>query len=220
MLDQFVDVKQTLAQTIHLDSIAVITDSNTSDSINISLIVMEQIKQAKLKSELDAKQLTDAKDTTIIANQVSSQTENNDSIILTTQLPIKPEGKNEMNAASIMQTELKDSGGIDSKVAILSGAAVIAIGFISFRRIKFSKKSGVNKLKKNINLMREEKFVRSTDKKLSQLRSKLRMNAEYFSMKENSVSAKAKGLNISKGELMLAAKIKSFELSESCSPRQ
>ena len=118
-LNQFADTKQTFAQTIHLDSIAVITDSNTADSVNISLMVMEQIKQAKLKSELEAKQLSETKDTTKVAEQVSTQSENKDSAILTSQLPVNPEVKNEMNAASIVKTELKEDGGKDFSVAVL-----------------------------------------------------------------------------------------------------
>ena len=60
--------------------------------------------------------------------------------------------------------------------------------------------------------IREEKVVVKDDPKLKNVRTKLKNNSEHFTA-ENSFGEAAKELNISKGELLLAAKIKSYELS-------
>ena len=82
-LNQFAENNQILAQTIHLDSIAVISDSSSSDTVNISLMVMDQIKQAKLKNEIESKRLSEAKDSTLIAEQSPTQSINKDTALLT-----------------------------------------------------------------------------------------------------------------------------------------
>lgn len=217
--NQLLAIQVTSAQTIYLDSIAVIEAPNVSDTVIISLMVKQQIEQAKINRESELKNINENRDSITQAGQNQQLIENDDSTILAEQFLFNGLNVENSNPPAVITGESKDHSGFDLKLAVLSGAAIAAFGFVSFRRIKLNKTTGLKTLKKNINLMREEKFVVTANKRISRLRSELRKNPEYLVVKDKSVSKTAKDLNIAKGELMLAAKIHSFELSKSCSPR-
>lgn len=214
-LKQFLLVENVHAQKIYLDSISVITDSNSGDSLIISSIVSKQIAEALLKQQQSIQNVIIETDST---NETAEHKEN-DSLNIAIVPPSVNTGQNIESKAGGIQTVLENESGIDYRIALLSSAVLLAAGIVSIRRIKLSRKS-LKGLKNNINLMREEKIVKPADKKLSQLRSKLKKSTEQLGSLDEAVSLTAKNLNIAKGELMLAAKIKSFELAKSCSPRQ
>ena len=126
-------------------------------------------------------------------------------------------GTNDEKSFNIMEKigELLAKSNEDmARVVLLGGSTFLVFGTVLIRRIKIKKKSiRRKKLVKNINSIREEKVVVKEDPKLKEVRTKLKSNPEYFS-EENSFDETAKELNISKGELLLAAKIKSYELSK------
>ncbi len=213
-LKQFLFVDEAYAQKIYLDSISVITDSTISDSINISSIVSKQIAEALLKQQEQIQNVVVEQDT--VTEKTEEQKDSLNIAIVPASDIIK---QNAATDNGLLKTESENESGIDFRIAVLSSAVLLAAGIVSIRRIKLSRKS-LKGLKNNINLMREEKIVKPADKKLSQLRSKLKKSTEQLGSLDEAVSLTAKNLNIAKGELMLAAKIKSFELSQSCSPRQ
>lgn len=216
-LKQLLFVENVYAQRIHLDSIAVITDSTVSDSISISSIVSKQIAEALLKQQQQIPNVIAEKDTAKEkAEDLNTKKDSLNIAVVPASNIIKHNPGTELN---ITKTDSENESGIDFRVAIFSTAVLLAAGIVSIRRIKLGRKS-LKGLKNNINLMREEKIIKPADKKLSQLRSKLKKSTEQLGSLDEAVSLTAKNLNIAKGELMLAAKIKSFELSQSCSPRQ
>ncbi|QQS35501.1 MAG: hypothetical protein IPM56_14795 [Ignavibacteriales bacterium] len=208
-----------LSQKIYLDSIAVVTETQSGDSINISEIVSRQIESALLKQTL-ADQIDSVKIDSTSLSVSDQKSEETDSAVVIPAANLNNNIKVEFNTSGITKNIKKEESGIDYRVTVLSAAVLLAAGVVSFRRIRINRKSGFKNLKQNINLLREEKIIKSADKKLSRLRTALKKSADTMGDLEKSVSSTAKNLNIAKGELMLAAKIKSFELSKSCTPQQ
>lgn len=100
-------------------------------------------------------------------------------------------------------------------VTIFISGAVLILGFFFGRKLLKglfgqSKKS----LKKNINLIRNEKPVYMKNKKLYELRSKLAESNNLYGMSEEAIPGKAREMNVGEGEIMLAAKIKAVQLSK------
>ena len=88
--------------------------------------------------------------------------------------------------------------------------------FILVRRYisRFNSKS-LSSLKERIGLMREEKIGGSkSDAKLVKSRKILRSNPAVFKVTEEQLSKAARKMNLSKGELILAARLKFFEVKE------
>ena len=77
-----------------------------------------------------------------------------------------------------------------------------------------SKKTVKRDMKDGIKLIREEKVRDKKDSQLSQIRNKLMGNASSFQLSKDSISKNARELNIAKGEIYLAARIKSHELKK------
>jgi len=92
--------------------------------------------------------------------------------------------------------------------------SVVILFFVFTRRIvlSFTRKSK-KALKKKIGMMREEKVGGSkSNPKLAKTRMSLKDNLEMLKQNDRQVSKKAKQLNISKGELLLAARLKLYEV--------
>lgn len=99
------------------------------------------------------------------------------------------------------------------KAGVIMLFAVSTFSYIFFRRRRIRNKKDFNKIfKKNINLIRAEKlFSKEDNPALNSLRNQL---VENESITSRSISSKAKELHISKGELILASKIKSYQLAQ------
>ena len=96
----------------------------------------------------------------------------------------------------------------------LAGSIVILFAF-SFRRTLLAlKKRSTLTLKNKIALLREEKVIAKTNPKLENARKKLRDNKSIFDVSEKHISKVAKELNVAKGELLLASRIKLFEIGK------
>jgi hypothetical protein len=94
------------------------------------------------------------------------------------------------------------------------GLVSLATLFIVFFRRRVIKRKGVSKriLKNGIKLIREEKVKYKANVELSMVRNKLLGNPTSFQLTNDSVTKNARDLNIAKGEIYLAARIKSHEL--------
>jgi len=91
-------------------------------------------------------------------------------------------------------------------------SAVILLMVIGRRVILGLKTHASLKLKSRIQLLRNDKIRSKNDPKLRKSRKKLCANETLFNRSEKHVSKKARELNIAKGELFLAARLKFFEV--------
>lgn len=101
------------------------------------------------------------------------------------------------------------------KFYVLGGAALLAFSFVMVRRMLQgrSKKTGKN-LKNNIRILREENVVKREQPELKSVRSKLLNSPVILNNHGKPLAEVAKELNIAQGEIILAAKIKSYELAK------
>lgn len=101
------------------------------------------------------------------------------------------------------------------QIKIFSVIALIITFALIFRRtILHLKRRAARALKKKIEMLRSEKVVSETDPKLQVARKKLRNNKSIFDTSEKQISRTAKEMNIAKGELLLAARLKLFEIGK------
>jgi hypothetical protein len=184
--------------SLAMDSIDLTMDSIIAvDSVNIREMVEEQITAAK-------KKMLEEKESAITG------------ILTSNEKTVPKETGNEVHLGVIEKIRefLYKANKDMARVALLAGSTFLVFGTVLIRRVKIKKKNiRRKKLVKNINSIREEKVVAKDNPKLKNVRTKLKNNPENFG-EENSFGETAKELNISKGELLLAAKIKSYELSK------
>ncbi|MFA7418977.1 MAG: hypothetical protein WCZ90_04755 [Melioribacteraceae bacterium] len=90
------------------------------------------------------------------------------------------------------------------------------IGFVLARRVIVSfTRSSKKALKQKIGMMREEKVGGSKlDPKLTKARRVLKDNLDIFKQADKQIDKKAKQLNLAKGELLLAARLKLYEVGK------
>lgn len=92
------------------------------------------------------------------------------------------------------------------KIGFLILFSISIFSYIAIRRKKISGSNGNNTLKKNIKLMREEKFIKPIDPKLKKIRTSLCLTSKNLNASERDITDTAKKYNIAKSELLLAAK--------------
>ncbi len=102
------------------------------------------------------------------------------------------------------------------KFYILGGASIAAFSFVYIRR-KFLKLvlKPDKSLKNNIKTIRGENLIKRERPQLKSIRSKLVNSPVILNNHGKSLPSVARELNISQGEIILAAKIKSYELAKS-----
>ncbi len=107
---------------------------------------------------------------------------------------------------------VKESGSstLFIKLSILVFAGIIATFWVIKRRSDEQKIKNVQQLKKNIKLVREEKFIKEIDPKLKAIRTSLYLNSSNLNPVGKGVSQRAKALQIAKGELLLASRIRLY----------
>ncbi len=102
---------------------------------------------------------------------------------------------------------------LDTRMLIIIGFSILAFLIVFIRRIKNKSHSqSFDKSKENTQLITEEYNLKENNPELNLVRSRL-VNQSAVEFSDNSVSSKAKGFKIGKGEVILAAKIKSYQLA-------
>ncbi len=102
---------------------------------------------------------------------------------------------------------------LDTRLFIIIGFSVLAFIIVFIRRIKNkSRYQSFDKPKENTQFITEEYNLKENNPELNLVRSGL-VNQSAAELSTNFVSSKAKGLKIGKGEVILAAKIKSYQLA-------
>lgn len=94
--------------------------------------------------------------------------------------------------------------------------SVLIVGFVFIRRFILSfTRTSTKALKKKIGLMREEKVGGSKENpKLAKTRRVLKENLELLKQTDGQIGKRARQLNLSKGELLLAARLKLYEVGK------
>ena len=159
--------------------------------VNVHQLVQKQIENVKTKEE----------------NQI--QEKQTPEIQISKQQPvIQPVVREESKTQSI-----SSSSGFtpfEMKLVILGSFSSLVLFVVGIRRIKKNKFETKNtpdaEFKKNIQMVRAEKFIRPIDPKLKKIRTNLYLNTRYLNETNSSVSDAAKKLNIAKTELILAAR--------------
>jgi len=175
------------------DDSLIIPSNGETDSINISQIVAAQIKKAH------DKMLTEqSKPQTVAPHPEKIKSEQ----AITHSLITLPSIINTLSSTKM-------------KISMLAFASFFAALVVIVRRKRFSRifKSR-QALKNNIKLLREERIFVKHNSKLSDVRNKLKNNPTLYSNSKERFSQVAKDLNISQGEILLAAKIKAHELGK------
>ncbi len=177
----------------------IIPGNGEAESVNIKKMVAAEIEQAHKK---------------MLEEQSIPKT------VKTQNVKIKKAGTIEQSVIAlpgILYTF--SSAGI--KVVILAFASIIAALVIVLRRKKSSKIFRTRQaLKNNIKLLREEKIFIKQNNKLSGIRFKLKNSPTLYGHSKEGLLKAAKSLNISQGEILLAAKIKSHELDKTWLTKQ
>lgn len=90
--------------------------------------------------------------------------------------------------------------------------SALIIGALTFRRFSlFFKKKFKDDLKKKITMIREEKLISKENKKQTKLRKTLTKNPVLNKINEKSITKTARNMNVTQGELILAARLKYLE---------
>ena len=191
-----------------LSSISNSSTSNVSaapDSVDIRQMVEEQISAIKIR------QLEKAKKSENIAEKsetsLTSKDENrSDLFYIYTSL---------VSTLERIKTSLLSLDVMNNKFSILGFATILIFSVVIIRRKILSRqKDNKNSLKENIRLLREEKAVKKLNPKLTDVRNSLIRDSLTFANPKAGISKIAKELNIAKGEILLAAKLKSHELNK------
>lgn len=182
---------------VNIDSVLSKLSYIQQDTINISELVRKQIEEARSKAETSEFFVEEkpAQDTT---------TANIESAVIS--IPVANISKTETNKV----TEMIESLSINVKIFL--AISIVILILVSFRRLLIRLKKNVgNGLKKRIAMIREENVIVKKDRKLSKTRKALKKLKLIENISGNGVELMARELSISKGEILLASKIKKFE---------
>jgi len=182
---------------VNIDSVLSKITYVPQDTVNISELVKLQIEKARLKEEMSQS----------VANETPKQYEEAEkakSSVIT--IPVS-------SITTVKNNRLVDffnSLSIDVKIFIAVSTMILFA--VLFRRIliQFKKNEGKG-LKKRIAMIREEDVIVKKDRKLSKTRKALRKIKVIENVPSGSLDLIARELSISKGEILLASKIKKFE---------
>ena len=165
--------------------------TQTSDTIRISDLVQQQIEKAKEKrsAELQA-----------TANIIEE--------ILVTPAIVK-----EVPKSSTSIKEFVGSMPLHIRIFILI-SILIMIFVISRRIVVVFQRKSLRILKEKIRLLREEKVRSKENPKLKRFRKELKERRLILNYSEKHITKVARDLNIAKGELLLAARLKLFEVGK------
>ncbi|KAF0151664.1 MAG: hypothetical protein FD143_1797 [Ignavibacteria bacterium] len=183
------------AQTIETKETA------SADSIDLHALVAKQI------SDAIARQKQDELNPKLEEKHITLETN-------TTQKPVEREQLKPVQAESSPFLSVLTS--VPWQYKVFAFASAVLLGLVFTRRIVLSfARSSKKALKKKIGLMREEKIGGSKENpKLAKVRKSLKDNLDMLKQPDAKIGKKAKQLNISKGELLLAARLKLFEVGK------
>lgn len=185
-----------------ISSFAQVADSvnfASNSAIDIKAIVQRQINDAMKKKSQPFVSTANEKD--VISVPVK-------------EVMHKVENEKTNNAEINIFTKLVERIPLQYKVYLFLSTAII-FGLMFRRSFLHFKKASIKKLKNRIALLREEKIGGSiVNPKKRKLRLELKENLSAIKPSEIEIAKTAKQLNISKGELILAARLKLLEVNK------
>jgi len=122
-------------------------------------------------------------------------------------------GTSNKQNSSIASNDVLNSG-LKYKFAAIILAMIISTGYVVIKRKKAANKNDLKRPKENLFSAKTEKPIRRERNELSIIRENLKKNAVFLSPHDREISKSAKELKIAKGELYLAAELKSLELTK------
>lgn len=176
---------------VNIDSVLSSINYMEPDSVNISEIVQAQIESAKLKAMQDQLKPVENKDSEK-TGRIS--------------IPVTNIKKTEESALTEYFNSLKPEVIV---FIIISAALIVAV--ISRRIVIGAKKKVKNSIKQKIAMIREENVILKPDRKRRKVRLLLRKNKFIEKLSGSNISSQARELEISKGEILLASRIKILE---------
>jgi hypothetical protein len=171
---------------------AVKISAEKSDSININALIQKQIETARENEKKE--KLRNAKKEIKAAVRTAAP-----AVINTENAQVKEEPFLSLNI-----------------ILFIAGSCCILLYFL-YRKYFVRGAKEKSELKRNIKLLREEKLIVKTKEVKNNPRVKLVSDTAQRSSKEMAVSRMAKEMNVSQGEILLAARIKSYEMAKVCS---
>lgn len=192
--------------------LALVFSSATAQNVNATSISASDttLLSSNGEEEVDVASMVDKQ----IAIAQAKQWENKEKPVVQKQaLSSAPETetKSDWLAAPLMQLGVSQE--MLTRIEIMFASVMLVFGSVVTRRFVLKHKSKSNHLRSNIQSLRLEKSVVKKETKLKNIRENLLKSSIYLSNTEGSLAQKAKELKIAKGEIILAAKIKSYELS-------
>ncbi|MCX7875629.1 MAG: hypothetical protein N2321_05595 [Melioribacteraceae bacterium] len=169
----------------------------SNDSIDIKAIVQNQIEEAKKKKSFIYDESVNAqiKDEKLLNEKILSESRTN-------------------NANVSFVSNFYSNLPIQYKLFMVLSLVIILSIIIRRSFIQLKRKS-IRNYKNKIALLREEKISGSVvNNKKRQIRIKLKDNPIALQQNEKEIALNAKQLNISKGELLLAARLKLLEVNK------
>ncbi len=165
----------------------------TMDSVDIRALVQKQIEEArakKVENFLNVQPTAEAKIEVPVVKKVQPKEASNTLVDFFLNQPVH--------------------------YMIYEVVSFFIVGFVLLRRtIKNFGKSSKKNLKIKIGLMREEKIGGAkVSPKLIKIRKLLKDNLEIFKQNDRQLARTARQLNVSQGELLLAARLKFFEMKK------
>ncbi len=178
-----------------LACLVISAETDEANSVDIKKIVQEQIQKAK---EKETDPISDVKTDTI------KKAENNLQAPVKDKVDSNPMRKQQSTSGII---HFLTSNTDILKYSVIGLFSAIVFGFVALRRARISKKvEQPNTFKKNIQLVREEKFIKPIDPDLKKIRTNLCLTSKYLNTSDQFVSETARKYNLAKTEIMLAAK--------------
>ncbi|MGA7723518.1 MAG: hypothetical protein WCA84_20300 [Ignavibacteriaceae bacterium] len=203
---------QSVQPNSNIDSLKKNISGLTADSIDIREIVLAQIEAARKKQSQDSLNILDAKNIPLNA-------------VVIPQAVIKIKPKVEKTKWDKLYAYIENViqnvhiyNEVTIKLSIMGTAAFFAFLLVFVRRKRLNtKKNAKTNIKDGIKLIREERVKDRKNSSLSLVRNKLIGSTSSFQLSYDSVVKNARELNIAKGEIYLAARIKSHELKKASS---
>ncbi len=146
----------------------------------------------------------------LVQQQIEEAKKKNNAPVLIVEkpVPVKTEVKKVLENNDSL---LSISSSFVVKAVIMLTATAAALVWLRIRRAKRNLTDKNNRFKKNIKLMREEKFIKEIDPRLKEIRTRLTLTSVVLN-EDSKVTAAAKKSQIGKEEILLATRIRAHEV--------
>ena len=180
-----------------LAGLIISAETDEANSVDIKKIVQEQIQKAK---EKETDPISD------VEPEIIQKAEESIKVPAEQMVDPKPLRK-QQNTSGVIHFLTSNTDIL--KYSVIGLFSAVVFGFVALRRTRISKKvEQPNTFKKNIQLVREEKFIKPIDPDLKKIRTNLCLTSKYLNTSDHFVSETARKYNLAKTEIMLAAKFR------------